>query len=110
MIDAAGGGNRTGDGRVGDDELERDLRPAHAVNFGRPRRQRAARQTVEQRALLERPVGNDSDATLLRQRQQAPLDFAVDEVVGGCTKSIGWLAMMRSRSPRRRPCEVVMPT
>ena len=39
-------------------------------------------QCVEQRTLAERAVHDDADAPLLRQRQQALLDIAVQQVVG----------------------------
>ena len=41
-----------------------------------------AADPADQRAFLERPVDDDGDAALARQRQDALLDFAVDRVVG----------------------------
>ena len=38
--------------------------------------------SLQQRALAERPVDDDGDAALARQRQDALLDLAVEQVVG----------------------------
>ena len=41
-------------------------------------RQRMARDRADQRALAERPVDDDRDAALARERQDALLDLAVE--------------------------------
>ena len=59
--DARRRGDRTDDGRVGDDELEQELCPVRAVGFARPRRQRLSFDRADQRAFTKRPVSRIRD-------------------------------------------------
>src|SRR6185312_4511184 len=59
-----------------------DLRPARAVDVGRPRRERLPCQYAEQRALPEGPVHDHRDAAIACERQDALLDFTIHWVVG----------------------------
>ncbi len=74
-----------------DDELQQDLRPVRAVDLGGPRWQWVARDRADQVSLAERPVDNDTDPALARQRQNPQLDFAIEHVIGDLHE-IQWLA------------------
>jgi hypothetical protein len=55
-----------------DDELQRHLRPAVAVDLGRPGRQAMQGERAQQRALAERAVDQHRDAALLREDNERP--------------------------------------
>ena len=65
----------------------------------------------DQLALAERPIDDDGDAALARQRQDAVFDLAIEDVVGDLDEIERLLRMIsRSISRWRRPSEVVIPT
>src|SRR5207245_6405734 len=64
VIDAGGRWNCDGDGRVSEEELPDELRPARQPEFARPFGQRLTLEAVGQRALPERPVDDDGNAAL----------------------------------------------
>ena len=61
------------------DVLQEELRPARAIEFRRPRRQRPALRRIEQATAAERQVDHDAHAALARERQQALVRAAVVE-------------------------------
>ncbi|MNF89742.1 hypothetical protein D3C84_722780 [compost metagenome] len=63
--------------RVGEDELEQQLRPGGGVDLDRPVRQRLALDPGEQLAALERPVDQGGDAAVGTVGQQALLGVAL---------------------------------
>src|SRR5947208_10223498 len=82
MIDAGGRRDGAGHGRMRDDELENDLRPARAADLRRPAGQRMALDLSEQLAFAKRTISDHSDAAVPRQRKDAIFDLAVENVVG----------------------------
>src|SRR5262245_41397043 len=82
MIDAGGRRDGAGHGRMRDDELENDLRPADATDLRRPAGQRIALELSEQPAFANRPTNDHADAAVPRQRKDAIFDLAVENVVG----------------------------
>ena len=73
-------GQHAGDGRIGEDVLQRELRPAVALELGGPRRQRHVGQALEIGAIHERPADQHGDAAVREQRQQ-PLRVALGDRV-----------------------------
>jgi hypothetical protein len=70
-----------------DHELQRHLRPAVAVDLGSPARQcGVAAAACSRPAFAERAVGEHRDAALARQRQDALLDLAIQQVVADLDK------------------------
>jgi hypothetical protein len=92
-----------------DDELERQLGPAvqsiSAAHGGSGWRASGAAARP-----AERPVGDDGDAALARQRQQALLGLAVEQVVGELHEVERLAGHDLLELAWRRPSEVVMPT
>ena len=64
-----------------DNEFQRDLCPAGAINLTGPARQRVTLQLAQQCAFAERAVHQHGDTALACQRQQALLRLAVQQVV-----------------------------
>ena len=64
------------------DEFQQELRPGGHADLARPAGHWPACEPVRQPAALERPVGDDRDAALPGERQQAAFDLPVDDVVG----------------------------
>ena len=81
MIDAGGRRNGAGHGRMRNDELENDLRPARAADLRGPAGQRIASDLSEQLAFAKRPVDDHADTAVPRQRKDALFDLAVENVV-----------------------------
>src|SRR5437016_9376748 len=80
MIDAGGRRDGAGHGRMRDDELENDLRPARAADLRRPAGQRMALDLSEQLAFAKRPVNDHADAAVPSQRKDAIFDLAVENL------------------------------
>ena len=81
VVDPGRRRNGTGDGRVGDDELEEEWSPVGAIELRRPWGQPMPVEMVEQVTLPERPVDDHRQATLGGERQEPRLGLAVDHVV-----------------------------
>src|SRR6185436_7164300 len=64
-----------------DDEFQNELRPARRADLCCEWRQRLARDLFDQIALAEWPVDDHRHAALARERQDATLRFAVEDVV-----------------------------
>src|SRR5215470_14973369 len=82
VSDAGGRGDGAGDGRIRNDEFQDELRPAGAVDLGRPGGKRVPLDPLDQGALAERPIDDDAHTAVAREREDARLDAAVEDVVG----------------------------
>src|SRR3954451_14108493 len=81
MRDLVRGRNCAGHGRMCDDPLEEELRPARAIKLRGVIRQRLAADATEQSAATEWPIDDYGNAALLRDRQDTLLRFAFHERV-----------------------------
>src|SRR5436309_483420 len=80
MIDAGGRRDGASHGRMRDDELENDLRPARAADFRGPAGQRVALDLSEQLTFAKRPGNDHADAAVPSQRKDAIFDLAVENL------------------------------
>src|SRR5512134_4018254 len=69
VLRLAGGRDDAGDRRIREDVLEKELRPAPAVELRGPGRERLVADPREEIALRERPVRDDGHTPLRRKRQ-----------------------------------------
>ena len=70
VVRIGGCGDGAGHSRVRDDPLEEKLRPGATIEFRRPLRQRLRPDAAEEIAPTKRPIHNDRDLSILRQRQE----------------------------------------
>ena len=73
VVGIAGSRYRAGDGRMTDDELEQELRPAGAIDLRGPIGEGAAAHLAHGRTARQRIVHDHANAPLRRKRQQAAL-------------------------------------
>ena len=68
MLDVVRRRNRASHRRIGNDPLQKKLRPGSAIKFCREIGQRLSTDATEKIAAAKGTINNDGDATLLRER------------------------------------------
>ncbi len=95
MGDLGRGRDHAAHGRVRQHELQHQRRPVVAVEFCRPRRHRVALQHADQSPSLERPVGDDRHAAVLRSQKRRVASMwlapALPELVHTFSAENSWL-------------------
>src|SRR5881275_1105500 len=81
MLDVVRRWNRASHRRIGNDPLQKKLRPRSAIKLCREIGQRLSAAATEKIAAAKRTINNDGDAMLLRERENFLFGFAFHDRV-----------------------------